>query len=88
MSLYASVLGLFEKKNKNAIEHLNPARLDRPLLLELLGEHGYPEIASRLDRIYEGWEFLNDPADPGGRRDEFAKSESGSPADIEEIFTR
>jgi predicted TIM-barrel fold metal-dependent hydrolase len=86
-SLYASLLGVFEKRNVNAIEHLNPARLDRALLIELLREHGPPAISERLDRIDEGMLLLSDPDDPTGSRDDFAASGVKAPEDIEEIFT-
>ena len=88
LSLYAGILGVFEKRNGKAIEHLNPANLDRPLLLELLGEYGTKAISERLDRIDQGWLFLNDPTDPGGSRDEFSESGVSGPEEIEEIFTR
>ncbi len=88
LSLYSGVLGLWEKRNRDAIERLNPANLDRPLLLELLEKYGTKAISERLDRIDQGWLFLNDPADPGGSRDEFAESGVSGPDEIEEIFTR
>ena len=88
LSLYSGILGLYEKRGGDAIEHLNPANLDRSLLLELLGKYGTKAISERLDRIDQGWEFLNDPSDPGGSRDDFAESGISGPDDIEEIFTR
>ncbi|MBW1882210.1 MAG: amidohydrolase family protein [Deltaproteobacteria bacterium] len=88
LSLYSAMFGLYEKRGKEGIEHLNPANLDRPLLLELLEEYGSKAIRERLDRIGEGSLFLSDPKDPGGDRDEFAESGISGPDDIEEIFTR
>jgi predicted TIM-barrel fold metal-dependent hydrolase len=86
-SLYASLLGVYEKRNVEAIEHLNPSRLDRALLVELLREHGPTAISDRLDRIDEGMLLLNDPDDPPGSRDDFAASGVKGPEGIEEIFT-
>ena len=88
LSLYAGLLGVWEKRNVEAMEHLNPANLDRAELLELLAKHGGKAINERLGRIDEGWLFLHDPEDPGGSRDEFAESGISGPDDIEEIFTR
>jgi hypothetical protein len=88
LSLYASILGVWEKRNGAAIEQLNPANLDRELLIKLLQEHGPSEISDRLDRIDEGMLFLNDPDDPGENRDEFVGSQVKGPEDIEEIFTK
>ena len=85
-SLYASLLGVYEKRNIEAVEHLNPARLDRDLLVELLREHGPAPISERLDRIDEGMLLLSDPGDPAGSRDDFAASGVKSPGDIAEIF--
>lgn len=85
-SLYASLLGVYEKRNVEAIEHLNPAKLDRDLLVKLLDEHGPSAIRDRLHRIDEGMLLLNDPEDPPGSRDDFAKSGVKGPEDIEEIF--
>ena len=87
LSLYSAALGLHEKRSAAGIEHLNPRNLDRALLIDLLAKHGTDAIASRLDRIEQGWKFLNDPEDPGGPLDEFAESGVTGPDDIEEIFT-
>ena len=86
-SLYASLLGVYEKRNIEAIEQLNPARLDRDLLVELLREHGPAPISERLDRIDEGMLLLSDPGDPAGSRDDFAASGVKSPGDIADIFS-
>ncbi len=88
LSLYSGILGVWEKRGRDAIEHLNPANLDRPLLRELLEQYGTKAISERLDRMEQGLLFLNDPDDPGGNRDEFAESGVSGPEEIEEIFTR
>jgi predicted TIM-barrel fold metal-dependent hydrolase len=88
LSLFAGLLGVWEKRNVEAMAHLDPANLDRAQLVELLGRYGSKSIAERLDRLDEGWLFLHDPEDPGGDRDEFAESGIAGPDDIEEIFTK
>jgi len=88
LSLFSGLLGVWEKRNLNAMEHLNPANLDRPLLLDLLGKYGSKPITERLDRIDQGFLFLHDPDDPGSDPDEFAESRIGGPDDIEEIFRK
>ncbi len=87
-SLYSALLGTYEKRNIDAIEHLNPAKLDRRLLTELLREHGPTQISERLDRLEEGMLLLNDPDDPPGNRNEFEASGVQGPEDIQEIFTK
>jgi predicted TIM-barrel fold metal-dependent hydrolase len=88
LSLFSGLLGVWEKRNPGAIEHLNPARLDREMLVDLLGRYGTRPISDRLDRLDQGFLFLNDPEDPGGDRDEFAESGISGPDEIEEIFTK
>jgi predicted TIM-barrel fold metal-dependent hydrolase len=86
LSLFSGLVGVWEKRNREAIQHLNPANLDRSELINLLGEYGKGAIADRLDRLDEGFMFLHDPDDPGGDLDEFAESGLSSPAEIEEVF--
>ena len=86
LSLFSGLLGVYEKRNLEAMEHLNPKNLDRPLLVDLLGEYGTKPIEERLDRIDEGFLFLHDPDDPGSHPDEFAESGISGPEDIEQIF--
>lgn len=86
-SLLAALLGVYEKRNVDSIEHLNPERLDRALLVDLLREHGPDAIRDRLDRIDEGMLLLSDPDDPPGSRDDFAASGVEGPGDITKIFT-
>ena len=86
LSLFSGLLGVYEKRNLEAMEHLNPKNLDRPLLVDLLGQYGTKPIEERLDRIDEGFLFLHDPDDPGSDPDEFAESGISGPEDIEQIF--
>jgi len=88
LSLFAGLLGVYDKRNVRAMEHLDPANLDRKQLVALLSEYGGKAIAERLDRLDEGFLFLHDPGDPGGSRDEFAESGISGPDEIEEIFTQ
>ena len=88
LSLFSSILGVWEKRNGKAIDQLDPANLDRELFSKLLREHGPSPISDRLDRIEQGFALLNDPEDPGGDRNEFAESGVTGPEDIEEIFTK
>lgn len=86
-SLLAALTGVYEKRNVDAIESLNPSKLDRSLLLDLLREHGPDPIRDRLDRIEEGFLLLSDPDDPPGSRDDFAASGVKGPDEIQDIFS-
>ena len=84
-SLYSGLIGHWEKRNREAIEHYNPARLDRKLLVELFEKHGSDRYRARLDQLDDGLRFLSDPDEQNV--DEFAASGVTSPEDIQAIFT-
>jgi hypothetical protein len=79
-SLYADLVGHWEKRNRAAMEHLNPATIDRKLLFELVERHA-PKVdldpaLGALPRRVE------DPA----MLDEFAACAIERPEDIAELF--
>ncbi len=84
-SLYASLVGHWEKRNREAIAHYDPARLDRALLVELFGKYGTERYRARLDRLDEGLRFLSDPDEV--YVDEFAASGVEGPEDIRRLFS-
>ena len=84
-SLYAGIIGHYEKRNREAVEHYNPKHLDRKLLVELFAKYGSDRYRARLDRLEEGLQFLSDPDETN--LDEFAQSGVKSLADIKAMFT-
>ena len=48
-SLYADLIGHWDKRNGQAIQALNPAHLDRKLLLDMVKRYGGETMASRWD---------------------------------------
>ena len=74
LNLYADLLGHFEKRNREAIGHYDPAALDRGLLEKLFHEHAPDALRDRLDRLDEGLRMLCDPDEDPAAIDEFAAS--------------
>src|SRR5260370_6204538 len=49
-SLYADLIGHWEKRNRGALENTNPARLDRAALLALAEKYGKPAVVEAVRR--------------------------------------
>src|SRR5262249_24809327 len=49
-SLYADLIGHWEKRNREALENTNPARLDQPALLALVEKYGQPTVIEAVRR--------------------------------------
>jgi predicted TIM-barrel fold metal-dependent hydrolase len=87
-SLYADLLGHWQKRRAGAISHYDPAGLDRGLLEKLFAEYAPGPIAERLDRLDEALLMLSDPNEDPAATDEFAACGIAGPEDVREIFTR
>ncbi|CAB5075359.1 MAG: hypothetical protein F2947_02460 [Actinobacteria bacterium] len=86
-NLLSDICGHFEKRNREDIEHYNPAHLDRALLESLIAEHGDALFTDRVDRLDETLSFLSDSNEEPNTIDEWEKSGITSKADIIKIFT-
>lgn len=73
----------WEKRNRDAIRHYDPARLDRGLVADLVERHGGALLAGR-DDLDEALRFLSDPDDPFV--DEFAASGIEAADDVARLF--
>ncbi|HVO93436.1 MAG TPA: amidohydrolase family protein [Terriglobales bacterium] len=51
--LYADIVGHWKKRNSKAIHDLDPTRMDRQLLRELIGEYGDDRMTGKVDAIME-----------------------------------
>jgi len=87
-SLYSDLIGHWKKRNRQALEDVNPANLDRPLLRELFERFGDSQLAARLERstIFEGLGATG----TGNVKDldDFSACGIEHPEDIRELFTR
>ena len=87
-ALYSDILGHWEKRNRGAISHYDPALLDRPRLEKLFAEHAPAAISSRVDRLDEALLMLSDPGEDRAAIDEFAASGVERAEDVRDVFTR
>jgi hypothetical protein len=87
-SLYSDLIGHWKKRNRRALEEVNPANLDHKLIRELFERFGDSLLAARLDRsaIFDG---LGATATGNVKDlDDFAACGIEHPEDIRELFTR
>jgi predicted TIM-barrel fold metal-dependent hydrolase len=85
-ALFASLVGHWEKRNRDAIGAYDPARLDRALLASLVARHGSPAVTARAARLDEALTCLSEPDEDRTTLDEFAASGVSSPADLVALF--
>jgi predicted TIM-barrel fold metal-dependent hydrolase len=86
--LYSDLIGHWKKRNRRALEEVNPANLDRKLMHELFERFGGKPLADRLETstIFDG---------PGSTStghikdlDDFSACGIERPEDIRDLFTR
>ncbi len=87
-SLYSDLIGHWKKRNRRALDEVNPANLDRELMYELFERFGSKSLADRLETssIFEGLGATG----TGNIRDldDFSACGIERPEDIRELFTR
>ena len=86
-ALYANLVSHWEKRNRDAVEHYNPAHLDRGQLADLFEQHGSPRYRDRLDRLDDGLRMLSLPDEDPATLDEFARCGIRDADDIRDVFT-
>ncbi len=82
-SLYADLLGHWSKRNAEAIQQLDPDRLDVDALMEYVAQYGDQAVQNRLDDIRA---FFKRPAARPAQTDEFARAEIRTPEDLRDLF--
>ena len=87
-TLFADILGHYEKRNLESLAHYDPANLDRSALRALFTEHGSERFTERLDRLDSGLNFLSDSDDRPVDLNEFAQAGIDSVADVVDVFAR
>jgi predicted TIM-barrel fold metal-dependent hydrolase len=82
-SLYSDLIGHWKKRNPEALEEVNPANLDRALLVELAQRYGSKALVDKLEQLEAGLGVLTDkPA----QLDDFAACGIKKPQDIRDLF--
>jgi hypothetical protein len=86
-SLYNDLLGHWAKRNPKALEEINPANLDRELLMRLFEQYGGKDVATKIDHL-KAEPKLPSPrtADPDSSLDDFSACGIEHPEDIRELF--
>ena len=82
-SLFADLVSHWEKRNKDAIHQLDPARIDTGLLMKLFAEYGDARFTADLAGLAESFTRL-EPTPP--TLDEWAACEIEQLEDLEELF--
>jgi hypothetical protein len=82
-SLYADLLGHFEKRNGRAIHGLDPDRLDVAALMQHFDRHGGPELRAAREQLRA---YFAAPAARPEQLDEFAAAGLEKPGDLRDRF--
>jgi predicted TIM-barrel fold metal-dependent hydrolase len=87
--LYSDLIGHWKKRNRAALEEVNPANLDRAMFRNLLVKYGGNELAARYDADEAPLESFYTPAPPPSQDpDDYARCGIARASDISELFTR
>jgi hypothetical protein len=87
-ALLSNLVGHWEKRNRDAVEHYNPALLDRSLLVSLFEQFGSASYRDRLDQLDDGLRMLSLPDEDPSTLDEFARSGITDVDELRDTFTR
>jgi predicted TIM-barrel fold metal-dependent hydrolase len=85
-SLYADMIGHWEKRNGQAMDNYNPANLNRELLLDLYRRYGGKMVEGKLDQVGKGGGMLAGSKEDPAMRDEWAPCGIEKPEDIRDLF--
>jgi predicted TIM-barrel fold metal-dependent hydrolase len=87
--LYGDLIGHWKKRNREALEEVNPANLDRPRLAQLIREYGGKWIQNRNEQL-ESIAAVEQGAATGGIRelDDFAACKITRAEEIRDLFAK
>jgi predicted TIM-barrel fold metal-dependent hydrolase len=86
VSLYAGLLGHWEKRNGEAISQYDPARIDQDRMRRLAETYASPVLRSRLDDVVADLAGSRRTTQPA-RRDDFDASPFASADELRDMFT-
>jgi predicted TIM-barrel fold metal-dependent hydrolase len=86
-NLCSDLIGHYDKRNIDAVQTYDPARLDQALLAKLVGEYGSPRVRDIFDRLGGG--LTGAPGDEVGvdEMDEFAEARITDAEQIADLFS-
>jgi predicted TIM-barrel fold metal-dependent hydrolase len=85
-SLYADLIGHWEKRNPKSLQNLDPANLDQELLLDLYRRFGGKMVEGKLDQLEERAAVLISRREDPAMLDEFSACQIERPEDIRDLF--
>jgi predicted TIM-barrel fold metal-dependent hydrolase len=86
-SLYNDLIGHWAKRNPKALEEIDPANLDRALLVRLFEQYGGQGVTDKIEQLKREAPALSPrTADPQASLDDFAACGIEHPEDIRELF--
>jgi predicted TIM-barrel fold metal-dependent hydrolase len=86
-SLYNDLIGHWAKRNPVALEEINPANLDRELMMRLFRQYGGENVAGKIEQLKTAPPAPSPrTADPEASLDDFAACGIEHPQDIRELF--
>jgi predicted TIM-barrel fold metal-dependent hydrolase len=85
--LYFDILGHYDKRNKNTIMHLDPARIDLDEAARLWDEFGSGRLGSMREQFVDSVRRqVANPEDPA-MLDEWAEAQISGPDDVGDVFS-
>jgi len=89
VQLFGDLIEHWEKRNGKWLESMDPRKLDRALLMNLVEQHGYDDIAAAL-RERDGWPVPEAAELTGGRTelDDFAPCRIARKEDWHELYVK
>ncbi len=86
-SLYNDLIGHWMKRNPKALEEINPANLNRELLVQFFHQYGSSDVVGKIDHLKTQPEILSPlTADANSSLDDFGACGIEHPEDIRELF--
>src|SRR3984893_9292022 len=87
--LFADLIEHWERRGKAGVGYMDPQKLDRPLLAQLVDKYGYQEIAAELRRR-DGWPNPGDDELDGGvaEHDDYAACKITRKEDWVDLYAR
>jgi predicted TIM-barrel fold metal-dependent hydrolase len=82
-SLYSDLIGHWKKRHAEALEAVNPANLNRAMLVDLVKQYGSSAFVSKLDRLEPGVGLLMERPE---QLDDFAACGVKTAEDIRDLF--
>jgi len=86
-NLCSDLIGHFDKRNIEAVQSYDPARMDQALLARLVSEYGSPRVRSAFERLGEALQGVPGDEVSADEMDEFAQAQLTDADQIAELFS-